>query len=84
MKLKMTIDRMLRMCPEAWYIFIRSLELTAFLLLCAFVLLLHWDGHMLTGYRPYMTAMALYETGQGLLLIGAIFSACIEDAYEKR
>ena len=83
MKLKQTVRRMLVMCPDAWYIFIRSIELTAFLLLCSFVLLLHWDGHMLTGYRPYLTAMALYETGQGLLLTGAILSACIEDVQGK-
>ena len=36
------------------------------------------------GYRLYMTAMSLYETGQALLLIGAIFSVCIEDAQSGR
>ena len=80
MKLRKTIRRMLRMCPGAWYIFISSVKLTAFVLLCAFVLLLDWDGSMAEGYMQYMTAMSLYEIGEVLLLIGAIFSVCIEDA----
>lgn len=84
MKLRMTLRRMLRMCPEAWYIFISSVRLTAFLLLCAFVLLLGWNGSMLHGYRQYMTATSLYEIGQALLLVGVLFSAIIEDAQEKR
>ena len=84
MKLRMTLRRMLRMCPEAWYIFISSVRLTAFLVLCAFVLLLAWNGSMRHGYRQYMTAMSLYEIGQALLLVGVLFSAIIEDAHEKR
>lgn len=83
MKLRKTLRRMLAMCPDAWYIFFGSVRLTAFLLLCAFVLLLGWDGSMLRGYRQYMTAMSLYETGQALLLIGAIFSVCIEDLHDR-
>ena len=85
MKLRKTVRRMLDMCPDAWYIFICSIKLTAFLLLCAFVLLLGWEGRMAEGgYRLYMTAMSLYETGQALLLIGAVFSVCIEDAQSGR
>lgn len=64
------------MCPDAWYIFIRSLQLTAFVLLCSFVLLLESNGR----HELYMTAMTLYETGQALILIGALFSVFIEDA----
>ena len=84
MKLRKTVRRMLDMCPDAWYIFISSVKLTAFLLLCAFALLLVWNGSMADGYRQYMTAMSLYETGQAVLLIGALFSALVEDAQEKR
>ena len=85
MKAKKTIRRMLAMCPDAWYIFITSVKLTAFVLLCAFVLLLGWNGRMEEdGYRLYMTAMSLYETGQALLLIGALFSVLIEDAQSGR
>ena len=85
MKTKKTIRRMLAMCPDAWYIFITSVKLTAFVLLCAFVLLLGWNGRMEEdGYRLYMTAMSLYETGQALLLIGALFSVLIEDAQSGR
>ena len=82
--LKKTIRRMLCMCPAAWYIFIWSVRLTAFVLLCAFLLLLRWDGSMAEGYTQYMTAMSLYEIGQALLLIGAIFPVCIEDVYISR
>ena len=39
MKLRKTVQRMLSMCPDAWYIFITSVKLTAFVLVCAFVLL---------------------------------------------
>lgn len=84
MKLKMTVRRMLEMCSGAWYIFISSVKLTAFVLICAFVLLLDWNGSMLDGYRQYMTAMSLYEIGQALLLIGAVLSVCIEDVYTRR
>ena len=35
MKLTAILRRMLSMCPEAWYIFRRGLQLSAFLMLCA-------------------------------------------------
>ncbi|MBQ3703008.1 MAG: hypothetical protein II885_09665 [Oscillospiraceae bacterium] len=84
MKIKMTVRRMLEMCPGAWYIFISSVKLTAFVLFCAFLLLLSCNGNMTEGYTQYMTAMSLYEIGQALLLIGAVFSVCIEDVYISR
>ena len=84
MKLRMIIRRMLSMCPDAWYIFITSVKLTAFVLICAFVLLLGWGGNMTEGYSQYMTAMSLYEIGQALLLIGVLFSVCIEDIQMSR
>ena len=84
MKLRKTVHRMLSMCPDAWYIFITSIKLTAFVLLCSFVLLLGWGGSMAEGYTQYMTAMSLYEIGQALLLIGVILSVCIEDIQMSR
>ncbi len=84
MKLRKTICRMLEMCPAAWYIFISSVKLTAFVLLCAFFLLLSWHGSMAEGYTQYMTAMSLYEIGESLLLIGVLFSVFIEDACRSR
>lgn len=84
MKLRKIICRMLEMCPDAWYIFITSVKLTAFVLTCAFILLLGWGGSMSEGYRQYMTAMSLYEIGQALLMIGVIFSVCIEDIQMSR
>ncbi len=84
MKLRKTVQRMLDMCPDAWYIFITSVKLTAFVLVCAFVLLLGWDGSMAEGYRQYMTAMSLYEIGEALLLVGVLFSVLIEDVQTSR
>lgn len=79
MKLKPILRRMLSMCPDAWYIFIRSIQLCCLLLFCALALLIKWDSSMFSGYEPYMTAMALCETVQALLLTAVIVSVCIED-----
>ena len=70
---------MLCMCPEAWYIFIRTIQLVAVLMHCAFVLLLEY-GSMSEGYTLYMTAVSIMEICQALLLIAVIASVCIEDA----
>lgn len=78
MKIIIALRNMLNMCPAAWYIFIRSIQLAAFLLFCAFMLLLECDGMTGRGYELYMTANALNETSQALLLLGVILSACIE------
>lgn len=83
-KLKETILRMLAMCPDAWYIFMCSVKLTAAVLFGAFLLLLSCSGSMAESYTRYMTAMSLYEIGQALLLIGVIFSVCIEDVQTSR
>ena len=79
MKIKPVVRRMLSMCPDAWYIFIRSIQLCCLLLLCAFILLLEWNGSMSEKYELYKTAMALSEICQALLLIAVIASVCIED-----
>lgn len=67
------------MCPDAWYIFLRTLQLCVVLLLFAFVLLVEWNGNMSESYSLYMTANALNETAQSLLLIAVLFSVLIED-----
>ena len=84
MKIRKTLRRMLSMCPEAWYIFMLSVKLTALVLFCAFALLLEWGGSIYEKYELYMTAASLYETGQALLLIGVLFSVCIEDVHTGR
>ena len=84
MLLKRILRRMLAMCPAAWYIFIRGIQLTALLTLCAFALLLAWDGSMSEGYTLYRTALALTEVGQALLLVAVLSSVCIEDVYTGR
>lgn len=79
MKLNAVIKRMTNMCPDAWYIFIRTLQLCCFLLLCAVVLLIKCEGKMTGVYELYMTARSLNETSQALLLIAVLFSVFIED-----
>ena len=80
MKIKSVINRMLAMCPEAWYLFIRSLQLSCVLLLAACMLLLKWDGDMLRNYPLYIIAQSLNESAQAILLIALLFSVLIEDA----
>ncbi|MGI5976501.1 MAG: hypothetical protein ACOX68_02230 [Candidatus Limivicinus sp.] len=79
MKISAIIRRMLSMCPGAWYIFIRTVQLCTFLLFLAFILLLEWDGSMMENYSLYMTAKALNETAQALLLISVLGSVLLED-----
>ena len=79
MKLRAIIVRMLGMCPMAWYIFKRSLQLSVFLMLCAFALLVEWGGGIMVRYELYQTAVSLMETTQAILLIGVLASVCIED-----
>lgn len=79
-KLKKVINRMLGMCPEAWYIFRRGLQLCAALLFGAFMLLLEWNGSSFDRHALYFTAMSLNETAQAILLIVVLFSVLIEDA----
>lgn len=80
MKLIDTVRRMLSMCPEAWYIFIRAMQLCTVLLICALALLTEWNGSMTENYALYMTARTLNETAQAVLLIAVLFSVLIEDA----
>ncbi len=79
MKLRKTVQRMLRMRPLAWYIFIRSLQLSCALLFGAILLLLRWDGDMQRYYTLYMTALALNETAQSVLLLGVLLPVVVED-----
>ena len=78
MKLKKTIRRMLNMKPDPWYLFIRSIQLYCVLLLCAFALLLEYNGDMLGKYPLYITAQSLNESAQGILLVALILSVCME------
>ena len=70
---------MLEMCPEAWYIFRRSLQLCCVLCLCSAALLIEYRSGMMGSYKLYMLGMALNEISQCSLLIGVIFSFCIEN-----
>ena len=79
MKLRAILRRMLAMCPLAWYIFIRSMQLVCVLLLGAIFLLIAWDGNMLERYALYRNALALNETAQAVLLIAMLLSVIVED-----
>jgi len=84
MLMKKIIHRMLIMSNEAWYIFIRSIQLTAFILFCTFMLLLECNGSVLDRRSLYMTAITLFESGAAILLIGSLFSVIIEDIQISR
>ena len=77
------LRRMLRMSDAAWYIFIRSIQLAGVMLFCSFLLLLSCDGSLMQRAR-YMTAIALYEAPQGILLGGLILSVIAEELQSRR
>ena len=79
MKLNAILRRMLGMCALSWSIFIRSIQLSCILLLGAVLLLIAWNGDMLGHYTLYMTALALNETAQAILLIGLLLPVIVED-----
>ena len=83
MKLKKTIRRMLNMKPDPWYLFIRSIQLCCLLLLCAFALLLEYNGDMLGKYPLYITAQSRNESAQGILLVALILSVCMEELQSR-
>lgn len=83
MKLRQTIQRMLAMKDGPWILFLRSLQLCCVLLLCAFALLLEYNGDQLGKYPLYMTAQSLNETAQGILLVAIILSVCMEELQSR-
>ena len=83
MKLRLAVRGMLNMCPEAWKLFIRSLQLCCVLLLGAVLLLIGWDGQMLEHGTLYHTAVALNETAQAILLLGILLPVLVEAAHDS-
>ena len=83
MVLRDIVRRMLCMSDAAWYIFIRSIQLSCVMLFCSFLLLLSCDGSLMQRSQ-YMTAMALYEGPQGLLLGGLSLSVFAEELQSRR
>lgn len=83
MKLRQTIQRMLAMKDGPWVLFLRSLQLCCVLLLCAFALLLEYNGDQLGKYPLYMTAQSLNESAQGILLVAIILSVCMEELQSR-
>jgi len=82
MKLRAVLRRMLQMSEPAWYIFLRSLQLSCLMLFCSFLLNLE-PGGLVRGFAQRMTAQALYEAPQGILLVGLLASVLLEDAYRR-
>lgn len=77
MKITLVVKRMLRMCPDAWYIFMRTLQLSCLLLFLSLVSLIEYEN---TGsHELFNMAAALYELPQSLLIISMIGSICIEE-----
>ena len=83
MKLRKTIRRMLAMKNDPWFLFLRSLQLCCVLLLCAFALLLEYNGDQIGKYPLYMTAQSLNESAQGILLVAIILSVCMEELQSR-
>ena len=83
MKLRKTIRRMLATKNDPWYLFLRSLQLCCVLLLCAFALLLEYNGDQIGKYPLYMTAQSLNESAQGILLVAIILSVCMEELQSR-
>ncbi len=79
MKLLAVARRMLRMCPEAWYIQIRSIQLCCALLLGAVFFLIAWSGDRVHSYRCFQTALTLNECAQTSLLFGVIVPPIVEE-----
>lgn len=78
MKLRAAIRRMLGMNAAAWEVFLRSLQLCCFLLLCSLFLLLSFEGEP-GRYDFYIQARALNEYAQTALLFAVLLPAILED-----
>ena len=83
MKLSAAIEGMLHMCPAAWKLFLRCLQLSCFLLLCAALLLIAWDGDHVRGFAFFRLSGVLQEMAQLSLLFGVILPPCVEDLGKK-
>ena len=83
MKLSAAIEGMLHMCTAAWRIFLRCLQLSCFLLFCAVLLLIAWDGDHIRDYDLFCLSSVLQEMAQLSLLFGVIIPPCVEDLEKK-
>ena len=80
--IRSVLRRMLGMHALAWRIYLLSLQLSCAILLAS--LLLYTGVLGSGGLQAQRLAAALYELPEALLLIGTLFSVCIEDAYKRR
>lgn len=79
MKIKAIVQRMLRMCPAAWELQVRSWQLCCTLLAGAILLLVVCDGDLLRRYDLYIQAVSFKELSQAILLLAALGPALVED-----
>ena len=75
------VQRMLSMCPMAWYIFKRGIQLCVVLLFAALVVLVERSSGMADAYKLTMLSAALNETAQAILLVCVLASVIIEDVF---
>lgn len=80
---KKIILRMLRMCPAAWYIFRRGIQLCFILLFGCVVVLANGEAFP-DLHCAYKLCSAMNETAQSVLLISVLFSVLIEDVSKSR
>ena len=59
--LRTSVRGMLSMCPAAWRIFLRCIQLSAFLLFCAWMLLLRCGDYPMDDMPRYINVLSLNE-----------------------
>ncbi len=69
------LRRMLRMCPGAWSLLIRLLQLSCMLLFCALLLRCRCEEDRALQFQ----AAALQECSQVSLLLAVLLPPCVED-----
>lgn len=74
-----TIRRILSMSDAAWEVVTRAMQLTCFMLFCAFVLLIDAGTYTAGNSYSYRLAYELALLPQAVLLLATIASAVIEE-----
>ena len=81
--IKRIIRRMSCMCPAAWYIYKRSMQLSIVLLSCG-LLLTTGVSQELQSRHLLRLSNAYFDTVEAVLLLAAILPVLIEDQQSRR
>lgn len=81
--IKRIVQRMSRMCPAAWYIYKRSMQLSLVLLACGLLLTLA-PSQYLSSHTLLRLSNAYFECVEGVLLLAALLPVLIEDQQSRR